>query len=112
MAGTDLPIDPARTAALLGFAATGARTRWTRSPSRDAPLRLLAAAARPGVTLSRLATDLQLWSTQEFGFVEFPDRLVGGSSAMPQKRNAFLLEHVKGGAGALIGAWTVGGWRT
>ena len=58
------------------------------------------------VTLSRLATDLQLWSTAEFGFVEFPDRLVGGSSAMPQKRNAFLLEHVKAKSGQAVGAWS------
>jgi argininosuccinate lyase len=55
--------------------------------------------------LSRLATDLQLWSTAEFGFIDFPDRLVGGSSAMPQKRNAFLLEHVKAKPGHAAGAW-------
>ncbi|KOG91053.1 hypothetical protein ADK38_05310, partial [Streptomyces varsoviensis] len=54
----------------------------------------------------RLATDLQLWSTQEFAFIAFPERLVGGSSAMPQKRNAFLLEHVKAKAGVALGAWT------
>jgi argininosuccinate lyase len=73
--------------------------------SRDVPLRLLGAATGVAVLLSRLATDLQLWSTVEFGFVEFPDRLVGGSSAMPQKRNAFLLEHVRAKAGQALGAW-------
>jgi argininosuccinate lyase len=104
VAGTDLPIDPARTAELLGFA-TSARHALDAVASRDVPLRLLAAAASLAVTLSRLATDLQLWSTVEFGFVRFPDRLVGGSSAMPQKRNAFLLEHVKAKPGAAIGAW-------
>ncbi|WP_405664129.1 argininosuccinate lyase [Streptomyces sp. RK9] len=105
VAGTDLPIRPARTAALLGFA--GPPLHATDAvAARDTALRALAAAASAGVTLSRLATDLQLWSTQEFGFVEFPERLVGGSSAMPQKRNAFLLEHVKAKAAAAVGAWT------
>ena len=74
--------------------------------SRDVPLRMLAAAASVAITLSRLAADLQLWSTVEFGFVRFPDRLVGGSSAMPQKRNAFLLEHLRAKPAQLIGAWT------
>ncbi|GAX51769.1 argininosuccinate lyase [Streptomyces olivochromogenes] len=105
VAGTDLPINPERTAQLLGF---------TRPPlhaldavaARDSVLRAVACAASAAVTLSRLATDLQLWSTQEFGFVVFPERLVGGSSAMPQKRNAFLLEHVKAKAAVAVGAWT------
>jgi argininosuccinate lyase len=105
VAGTDLPIDPARTAALLGFAAPPTHATDAVA-SRDGVLRALAAAATAAVTLSRLGTDLQLWSTQEFGFLTFPDQLVGGSSAMPQKRNAFLLEHLKGAAGAAIGAWT------
>ncbi|GGR77811.1 argininosuccinate lyase [Streptomyces aureoverticillatus] len=105
VAGTDLPIRPARTAELLGFG--GPPLHATDAvAARDTALRALAAAASAGVTLSRLATDLQLWSTQEFGFVEFPERLVGGSSAMPQKRNAFLLEHVKAKAAAAVGAWT------
>lgn len=105
VAGTDLPIDPARTAALLGFDAPVEHALDTVA-SRDSLLRLAATAAGLTVVLSRLATDLQLWSTTEFGFVWFPDRLVGGSSAMPQKRNAFLLEHVKAKAGQAVGAWT------
>lgn len=105
VAGTDLPIDPERTAALLGFAAS-ARHATDAVASRDVPLRMLAAVASLVIVLSRLAVDLQLWSTAEFGFIEFPDRLVGGSSAMPQKRNAFLLEHIKAKPGHAIGAWT------
>jgi argininosuccinate lyase len=104
VAGTDLPIDPARTAGLLGFARPVDHA-LDAVASRDTALRLLAAAAGVAVTLSRLAVDLQLWSTAEFGFVRFPDRLVGGSSAMPQKRNAFLLEHVKAEPGHVLGAW-------
>lgn len=105
VAGTDLPINPARTAALLGFA--GPPPHATDAvASRDGVLRALAAAAITAIALSRLGADFQLWSTQEFGFLTFPDRLVGGSSAMPQKRNAFLLEHLKAAAGLAIGAWT------
>ena len=105
VAGTDLPIDPARTAELLGFSATTTHALDALA-SRDVPLRMLASAASLVITLSRFAMDLQLWSSAEFGFVYFPDRLVGGSSAMPQKRNAFLLEHVKAKAGIALGAWT------
>lgn len=105
VAGTDLPVDCQRTAELLGFDAPPVHA-LDAVASRDVPLRVLASAAGAALTLSRLATDLQLWSTAEFGFVWFPDRLVGGSSALPQKRNAFLLEHVKAKAGAAIGAWT------
>ncbi|GIG71593.1 argininosuccinate lyase [Phytomonospora endophytica] len=104
VAGTDLPIDASRTADLLGFANTTLHA-LDAVASRDVPLRILAAATSLTVTLSRLATDLQLWSTTEFGFIDFPDRLVGGSSAMPQKRNAFLLEHVKAKPGQALGSW-------
>ncbi|TDP89880.1 lyase family protein [Labedaea rhizosphaerae] len=104
-AGTDVALDPARTARLLGFDLPVEHAAHAVA-ARDGLLRLLAAAAHAGLTLSRLAADLQLWSTPEFGLISFPDNLVGSSSAMPQKRNPFLLEHIKGGAGALIGAWT------
>lgn len=104
-AGSELPIDPGLTAALLGFTRP-ARHALDTVASRDGALRALAAAAGVALTVSRLATDLQLWSTAEFGFVVFPDRLVGGSSAMPQKRNAFLLEHLRAKAGTAVGAWT------
>ncbi|MFI9553046.1 argininosuccinate lyase [Nonomuraea endophytica] len=104
VAGTDLPIDPSRTASLLGYI-DASRHALDAVASRDAVLRMLASAAGLSVVLSRLATDLQLWSTAEFGFIAFPDRLVGGSSAMPQKRNAFLLEHLKAKPGRAIAAW-------
>lgn len=105
VAGTDLPIDPAYTARLLGFT-DPAPMALDVVASRDVPLRLLGAATGLAIVLSRLATDLQLWSTAEFGFIAFPDRLVGGSSAMPQKRNAFVLEHVKAKSAHAIGSWT------
>ncbi|MFH9426174.1 argininosuccinate lyase [Streptomyces sp. NPDC017529] len=107
VAGTDLPIDTSLTAGLLGFDAPVAHA-LDAVASRDGALRMTAAAAGAAVTLSRLATDLQLWSTAEFGMIRFADRLVGGSSAMPQKRNAFLLEHIRAKAGTVVAAWTGG----
>ncbi len=107
--GTALPIDPARTAALLGFERPAPHA-LDAVASRDVVLRLLSSAAVLGVTVSRLAADLLLWTTAEFAFLELPDELVGSSSAMPQKRNPFLLEHVKGrsarAAGAFVAAAT------
>jgi argininosuccinate lyase len=104
-AGTTVPIDTGRTARLLGFT-EGVRHSIDAVASRDLVLRLLGAAAILGVTLSRLAADLQLWSTAEFDLVRFPDTLVGSSSMLPQKRNPFLLEHIQGRAGAPLGAFT------
>jgi argininosuccinate lyase len=105
VAGTDLGIDASRTAELLGFSRPP-RHALDAVASRDTALRMLAAAAGAALTVSRLAADLQLWSSAEFGLIEFPDRLVGGSSAMPQKRNAFLLEHLRARAGIAIGSWS------
>jgi len=103
--GSAVAIDCARTASLLGF-----RDAVLHSvdavAARDLVLRLLGAASVLGVTLSRLSTDLQLWSTAEFNLIRFPDALVGSSSMMPQKRNAFLLEHITGRAGSPLGAFT------
>ncbi|MFC3965635.1 lyase family protein [Nocardia jiangsuensis] len=104
VAGTDLPIDPSRIASLLGFESPPLHA-IDAIASRDTGTRMLAVAVEVAVLLSRLGTDLQLWSTEEFGFLSFPDRLVGASSAMPQKRNAFLLEHLKAGAGSASAAW-------
>jgi len=59
-----------------------------------------------GATLSRSATDLLQWLTVEFQFLSLPDELVGSSSAMPQKRNPFLLEHVQGRTASALGAFT------
>jgi argininosuccinate lyase len=102
--GSALPILPARTAALLGFERPESHA-LDAVASRDVVLRLLAAAAIFGVTASRLAADLLLWTTAEFAFLVLPDELVGSSSAMPQKRNPFLLEHVQGRSARAAGAF-------
>jgi argininosuccinate lyase len=103
--GTALPIDGERTARLLGFT-EGVLHSVDAVASRDLVLRLLAAAGVLGITLSRIAADLQLWSTAEFDMIAFPDTLVGSSSMMPQKRNAFLLEHIKARGAAPLGGFT------
>lgn len=101
--GTGVAIDPVRTADLLGFALP-VQHSTDAVAARDPALRLLAGLAVTGVTMSRLSADLLTWTTGEFGFLWLPDELVGSSSALPQKRNPFLLEHVKGKAAAPLGA--------
>lgn len=104
VAGTDLELDTARTAELLGFEA-GPLHAIDAIASRDIALDTVGVAANLAVTVSRLGTDLQLWSTSELAYLEFPDWLVGSSSAMPQKRNAFLLEYLKARPSRVVGAW-------
>jgi argininosuccinate lyase len=104
VAGTSFPIRTERTAQLLGFD-SGPANSLDAIASRDPVLRLLAAGSIYSLTLGRLATDLLQWTTAEFGFLQLPDELVGSSSAMPQKRNPFLLEHVQGRSMSLVGAF-------
>lgn len=99
--GSTLPILPDLTARLLGFA-TPPINSIDSVASRDLILRLLAGSAILGSNLSRIAETLLLW-VGEAGLANLPDELVGSSSAMPHKRNPFLLEQVQGKAGALIG---------
>lgn len=104
VAGSTLPIDTDRTANLLGFG--GAIDNAIDAvASRDVALRLLASATSLGVLLSRVASDVLRWCGPEFGFLRLPDCVVGSSSAMPQKRNPFLLEHVQGRSAAPLGAF-------
>ncbi len=100
--GTGFSINPERTAELLGF--IGPKENSIDSvASYDFVLRLLSAMSVMGVTISRLATDIHLWTTQEFNFFRLPDRLSGSSSILPQKTNPFILEHIKGRAASQIG---------
>ncbi|HEU4836471.1 MAG TPA: argininosuccinate lyase [Pyrinomonadaceae bacterium] len=102
--GTSLPIDPQRTTMLLGFERAVSHS-VDAVASRDLILRILAAVSVLGITLSRLASDLLLWTTAEFGFLSLPDQLIGSSSMMPQKRNPYLLEHVQGRSAMALGAF-------
>ena len=102
LAGSSLPLDPAATAAELGF-----RTAFGNSidavSDRDFVVEFLAAAALVGVHLSRLGEEVVLWATTEFGWVDLDDGYATGSSIMPQKKNPDVAELARGKAGRLIG---------
>ncbi|MFJ2502082.1 argininosuccinate lyase [Streptomyces sp. NPDC087539] len=102
--GTSVPIDPRRTAELLGFS-SAAPNSVDAVASRDFVLDLLSAAAVLGVSLARAGRDLSTWTSEEFGLLRVGDTLVGSSSMMPQKRNPFLLEHIQGRSTASLGAF-------
>jgi argininosuccinate lyase len=102
LAGTGFPIDREALARDLGFTAASANSLDAVS-DRDYLVEFLAAAAITGVHLSRLAADLTLWATAEFGFVEFSDAFATGSSIMPQKKNPDVAELIRGKSGRLAG---------
>ncbi len=107
LATTGFPIDRARTAALLGFDGVIANS-LDAVGSRDYVADLLYAFSTTAVTVSRMAGDLHVWCTFEFGFAEIDDSISGTSSIMPQKKNPSPIEHLKAKAahpiGALMGA--------
>jgi argininosuccinate lyase len=102
--GTSVPVDPERTAELLGFTET-APNSVDAVASRDFALTLLSASATLGVTLARVARDLGVWTSEESALLRAADTMVGSSSMMPQKRNPFPLEHIQGRATASLGAF-------
>jgi argininosuccinate lyase len=102
IAGSTLPLDREHTARALGFEGP-ARNSMDAVAARDGALEFLAAGAIAMVHLSRLAEELVLWSTSEFGFVELADAYATGSSLMPQKKNPDVPELVRGKSGRAIG---------
>lgn len=102
LAGTGFPIDREMTARELGFERPCANSIDAVS-DRDFALDYLAAAAICAVHLSRLAEELVLWSTPQFGFVRMSEAFSSGSSIMPQKRNPDAAELVRGKSGRVIG---------
>jgi len=102
LAGAAFPIDREALARELGFAAPTANSLDAVS-DLDHVLEFLGAAAILGMHLSRLAADLTLWATSEFGFVEFADAFATGSSIMPQKKNPDVAELIRGKSGRLYG---------
>jgi argininosuccinate lyase len=102
LAGTAFPIDREMLARELGFAAVAPNSLDAVS-DRDYILEFLSAAAITGMHLSRLATDLTLWATAEFAFVEIADGFATGSSIMPQKKNPDVAELIRGKSGRLYG---------
>ncbi len=105
LAGTAIPIDRKALAADLGFADISPNSVDAVS-DRDFILEFLAWAALLGTHISRLAEDLIIWSTAEFGFVTVAEAYSTGSSLMPQKRNPDALELLRAKAGRLQGNFT------
>jgi argininosuccinate lyase len=102
LAGTSFPIDRDATARELGFDRPMANSIDAVS-DRDFALDYLAAAAICAVHLSRLAEELVLWSTPQFGFIRMSEDFTSGSSIMPQKRNPDAAELVRGKSGRMLG---------
>lgn len=105
LAGSSLGLDPDAIAAELGFAAA-ADNSIDATASRDFAAEAAFVFAMIGVDLSRLAEDIILWSSTEFGYVKLHDSWSTGSSIMPQKKNPDIAELARGKSGRLIGNLT------
>ena len=102
LAGTTVPVDRHALAQALGFRAATANSMDAVS-DRDFALEFCAAAAIIATHLSRLAEELVLWASAEFGFVDLPDAYATGSSIMPQKKNPDVAELIRGKTGRVYG---------
>ncbi|PIE55003.1 MAG: argininosuccinate lyase [Dethiosulfovibrio peptidovorans] len=102
LAGSTLPLDRDYTAQALGFK-TPAQNSMDAVGQRDYIFDVLAFAAMFSVHCSRLAEDLILYASAEFGWVLLPDCFCTGSSMMPQKKNPDVLELVRGRTGQMVG---------
>ena len=94
LAGANYALDRDMVAAELGFAEV-APNAMDAVAARDTAFAYLSIAANCALTLSRLAEELVLWSTQEFGLASLPESWTSGSSIMPQKRNPDAAELVR-----------------
>jgi argininosuccinate lyase len=102
LAGTTFPIDPQQVARELRFARVATNSIDAVS-ERDFIVEFLAAAAILATHLSRLAEEIVLWSSTEFGFVTLPDEFATGSSIMPQNKHPDVAELVRGKTGRVYG---------
>jgi len=101
-AGSSLPLDREKTAERLGFAGVAANSLDAVS-DRDWALEFVSACAIALDHLSRLAEEIVLWSTREFGMLSLADEWCTGSSMLPQKRNPDVAELVRGKAARVHG---------
>jgi len=103
IAGNSVGVDREAMAADLGFGSLLENSIDAVS-SRDFAAEFLAAASLLAVQLSRMAEDLILWSSAEFGFLSIDEAYSTGSSLMPQKRNPDGLELIRGKCGRVVGS--------
>ena len=102
LAGAPYPLDREYVARELGFEAIAANSMDAVS-DRDFVIEVLHVCSQIMVHLSRLASEVILWSSAEFGFVELDDAYATGSSIMPQKKNPDSAELTRGKAGRVFG---------
>jgi len=102
LAGTSYPLDREAVARALGFEAVCENSLDAVS-DRDFALEFAAFASITMVHVSRLAEEIVLWMSQNFGFIDLADRYCTGSSIMPQKRNPDVAELARGKSGRVIG---------
>jgi len=102
LAGTSFEIDREAVARSLGFDGIS-RNSLDAVSDRDFAVEFVNCCSLVMVHLSRLAEDLILYSSSEFGFVELSDAIASGSSLMPQKKNPDALELIRGKAGRVFG---------
>ena len=105
LAGSSLGLDPAAVAAELGFDAP-VENSIDGTASRDFAAEAAFVLAMLAVDLSRIAEEIIVWATAEFGYVALDDSYSTGSSIMPQKKNPDVAELARGKAGRLIGNLT------
>ncbi|TCN49563.1 argininosuccinate lyase [Rhodococcus sp. SMB37] len=105
LAGSSLGLDPDAIAADLGFD-SAANNSIDATSSRDFAAEAAFVFAQIAVDLSRMAEEVILWSTPEFGYATLADAWSTGSSIMPQKKNPDVSELTRGKAGRLIGNLT------
>ena len=105
LAGTSFPIDRFATASALGFDRPTANSIDSVS-ARDFALEALSAMSICATHLSRLAEEIVIFASPDFGFLVLPDAFSTGSSIMPQKRNPDAAELVRAKTGRIIGALT------
>ena len=103
IAGPGMAIDRGALAKDLGFEGISANSMDATS-DRDFELELVQVLVQISLHVSRLAEELALFSTVEYGFVQLPEAFATGSSAMPQKKNPDALELLRGKAGRIVGA--------
>jgi argininosuccinate lyase len=102
LAGTSYPLDRERVARTLGFD-TVCQNSLDAVSDRDFAIEFSAWAAITMVHVSRLAEELVLWMSQNFGFIDLADRYCTGSSIMPQKRNPDVAELARGKSARVLG---------
>lgn len=102
LAGTSYPLDRERVAKTLGFEGV-CQNSLDAVSDRDFALEFTSFASITMVHVSRLAEEIVLWMSQNFGFIDLADRYCTGSSIMPQKRNPDVAELARGKSGRVVG---------